>query len=331
MPFLSTAFSSNSRCFICRRRNGRGVRLHKVKLESVLKAYSTFRFVIKLHARCCLNHMDENRLIRDDVFPNIQTRLVYYDNETKRRLDAMIKNRYSKKIGIFEQFNNTQSLTEDHCMKITGWTKAQFVEFSRQIVNINKTKHRKKNELIALYRYWLRKGMNQQSLAFYGETWTQRSISRYLNQIRKAINEQFVPRYLGAASRDREFFISHNTETSRVLYNLDENNLVLIGDGTYCRIEKSADNAFQYNTYSQHKKDNLIKPFVLICADGYFIDVYGAYPAKLNDATILRHIIEYDVHLRNIARPNETTFVLDRGKYLILKNIYFHLKLKIFS
>ena len=61
-----------------------------------------------------------------------------------------IKNRYSKKIGIFEQFNNTQSLTEDHCMKITGWTKAQFVEFSRQIVNINKTKHRKKNELIAL-------------------------------------------------------------------------------------------------------------------------------------------------------------------------------------
>ena len=117
--------------------------------------------------------MDENRLIRDEVFPTIQTRLVYYDNETKRRLDAMVENRHPKKIGIFEQFNNIQSLSEDHCMKVTGWTKGQFVEFSRQIVNINNTKHHKKNELIALYRYWLRKGMNQQSLAFYKETWTQ--------------------------------------------------------------------------------------------------------------------------------------------------------------
>ena len=46
MPLLNTAISTNSRCFVCRRRNGRGVRLHKVKLDSVLKAYSTFRFVI---------------------------------------------------------------------------------------------------------------------------------------------------------------------------------------------------------------------------------------------------------------------------------------------
>ena len=32
---------------------------------------------------------------------------------------------------------------------------------------------------------------------------------------------------------------------------------------------------------------NLVKPFVLCCTNGYIIDVFGPYSAKINDSTIL--------------------------------------------
>lgn len=186
MPLIHTAISTHSKCLVCRRRN---VPLHRVKLDSILYAYSTHQIIIKHHARCCGRHLNDERLIINEHFHLIRTRLVTYDNETKRRLDSMIKNRFPIKIGIFEQFNNMRSLTESHCLHVTGWSKDEFLRFSDYIINVKNTKHRKKNEMIALYRYWLRNGMSQSSLALYGNNWKQRDISRYLDKIRNAINQ----------------------------------------------------------------------------------------------------------------------------------------------
>lgn len=311
MPLLPTAFSKHDRCLVCRRRT---TPLHKVKLASILYAYEHYHIVIKHHARCCYRHLDANGLIELEAFRFLPNRLCMYDNETVNRLNSMIQDRHSRKIGIFERFNDIETLTEDHCQKVTGWTKTQFEAFCREI-RIIETKLATKNEMIALYRYWLRKGLTQESLAHYENKWSQKKVSRILDRIRTEINSQFVPRFLGASSRNRDFFLTHNTVTSKVLYNLDDDQLVLSGDGTYCRIEKSANNEFQYNTYSSQKKDNLIKPFVLICADGYFVDVYGPYAANQNDALILRHILSTDQHLIDIAEPNKTHFFLDRGLF----------------
>lgn len=126
---------------------------------------------------------------------------------------------------------------------------------------------------------------------------------------------------MGIENRSREFFISHNTETSIKLFGLRDDELVLVADGTYCRIEKSADNEFQYNTYSGQKKDSLIKPFVIVCADGYYVDVWGPYPANNNDATIFRHILDTDPDLRfDILRNGLTHLFLDRGKIIYLND-----------
>lgn len=186
MPLIHTAISTHSKCLVCRRRI---VPLHRVKLDSILYAYSTHQIIIKHHARCCGRHLNDERLIINEHFHLIRTRLVTYDNETKRRLDSMIKNRFPIKIGTFEQFNNMRSLTESHCLHVTGWSKDEFLRFSDYIINVKNTKHRKKNEMIALYRYWLRNGMSQSSLALYGNNWKQRDISRYLDKIRNAINQ----------------------------------------------------------------------------------------------------------------------------------------------
>jgi hypothetical protein len=65
-------------------------------------------------------------------------------------------------------------------------------------------------------------------------------------------------------------------------------------------------------TYSGQKKDNLFKPFIICCADGYIVDCYGPFAANQNDATILEYIIETDTDLQALLVPDKTTFILDR-------------------
>lgn len=120
---------------------------------------------------------------------------------------------------------------------------------------------------------------------------SQQQISNYLKQIRIAMNESFVPQFLGI-KQPREFFLKHNTPASIILYELKSDDLVVVVDATYTRIEKSANIKFQYKSYSQQKMDNLIKPFIICCADGYIIDCHGPFSANENDASIFEQILQ---------------------------------------
>jgi hypothetical protein len=83
------------------------------------------------------------------------------------------------------------SLSEDTCYKITRWTKEQFIGFSKYISSINDSGGRTLEQLIALYRYCLRKGLDQSSLAMFQNNKSQNQISHYLAQIRVAIKILF--------------------------------------------------------------------------------------------------------------------------------------------
>ncbi|CAF0991642.1 unnamed protein product [Brachionus calyciflorus] len=215
---------------------------------------------------------------------------------------------------MFSYFKDVDLLTEEHCKKITGWSKSEFLRFSGYVKQIKETKNRSKYQLVALYRYWLRKGVDQFTLAnLFSKDSTQRKISHYLEQIRIAINKEFVPFFLGTSNKNRDFFLKHNTSTAIELFDLKNDELVIVADGTYCRLEKSANNQFQYDTYSEQKKDSLFKPFVICCADGFIIDCYGAFAAYQNDSNIFKRILESDKNLIQILKPNKTFVLVDRG------------------
>ena len=118
--------------------------------------------------------------------------------------------------------------------------------------------------------------------------------------------------FLGAENKTREFFVSHNTVSVNELFQL-RNKLAIVVDGSYIRIEKSLNNNFQYLTYSEQKKDNLLKPFLITCADGYIIDCLVPFAANKNDAEILRCILEKQTDLKNILLKDQTIVFLDRG------------------
>jgi hypothetical protein len=188
----------------------------------------------------------------------------------------------------------------------------------RFITSVNHTQNRSKEVLVAIYRYWLRKGIDQTSLALLksnsNKSTSQQQISQYLRTIRIAINRDFVPFFLGASHKHKDFFLKHNHETVVELHELDKEELAIFADATYCRIEKSADNQFQSDTFSKQKLDLLIKPFIICCADGYLIDIYGPYAARRNDASILEHVLNSDINLINLLVRNKTICFLDRGE-----------------
>ena len=161
----------------------------------------------------------------------------------------------------FDQFREMQYLEEDHCKDITGWTKTEFIKFADYITNVKNSQKRTKEQLIALYRYWLRTGIDHKSLASkFSVNTKQYQISEYLAQIRIAIMKDFVPHYLGAR-KERDFFLNFNTLMTHKLHDLPTDHLVIVADGTYCRIEKSKNNDFQYKTYSKQKCASLINHF----------------------------------------------------------------------
>ena len=108
------------------------------------------------------------------------------------------------------------------------------------------------------------------------------------------------------------------------LHDLEEDVLVLVADGTSCKIQKSSNNEFQYRTYSMQKTTSLFKPFIICCADGYIVDCYGPFAANANDASILNYILENDEDFNKLLIPNKTLFLFDRGKFCLFLN-FMHL------
>lgn len=328
---IRTAFSSHSRCFVCHAKSCNKT-LRKLENHSIVEAYVKHKILIKNHARCCNVHLDLNGLLLSDVFTTLKTKLINYDKSLISLLNGLSTNLQKTFSTVFEPFNNMSTLSEEHCYNVTKWKKKDFIRFASFITSIKYSTGRSKEQLIAIYRYWLFKGVDQDTLAFLKND-DQPSISAYLAQIRNAINQDFVPYYLGVKSRNRSFFCLRNTEICRSLHNLDANSLALVLDGSYIRIEKSRNNVFQYRSYSVQKKDNLLKPFLIVTPDGYIVDCYGPYEANKNDSTIFEHIIKTDIEFNNILDGFEpkTIFFLDRGIsnifdfFYLKRNFYFQI------
>ena len=86
--------------------------------------------------------------------------------------------------------------------------------------------------------------------------------------------------------------------------------VILIFDGTYIFVEKSGNFSFQRATFSGHKHQNLIKPMLAVCPDGFIAAVWGGYPGSINDASIMSEILQKNIWT-NLQVGD--VFIVDRG------------------
>ena len=317
---IETSFSGHNRCFICRRRSGSLKKLSKNTLAYALINHNIF---IPEGTRSCYRHIKDGNIIASE-YQKIPTHREHLERKylnalissSKSFLKCLTQVEYVEKnkppLAPLENFRAISTLSDEFCREFIGWSKDRFVLFSSFINNkIRNTTNRSKHMLIALYLYWLKSGMTQKSLAYYKINSCQQEISEELQQIRKYIDEDFTPRFIGFRNVTREFLLSQITPTVKELYQINEEQLVFILDGGYQRCEKSCNNDFQSGTFSGQKKQNLLKPFIITTPTGYIIECYVDMDATWNDDRILREILATDRHFRNILRPNDI-FFLDR-------------------
>lgn len=97
------------------------------------------------------------------------------------------------------------------------------------------------------------------------------------------------------------------------LFEISDKQLIVICDGTYCYIQKSANNYFQRRSYSGQKKRHLLKPFIIVCTNGRIIDIFGLYGANENDAKLIYNILKDDERGIKKAVQIGDLLILDRG------------------
>ncbi len=165
---------------------------------------------------------------------------------------------------------------------------------------------------MAVFLFWLKTGLDQNNISTIFSINTQQDVSRLLQQVRAALLKDFVPKYLGVNWLDRNGWLAQNTYIAKELCNIDDNQLVLIADGTYCYCQKSLNNYFQRKSFSMQKSRHLVKPFVICAPNGKIVDIYGLFEATKNDATILTDILSNEKDLTTLLQPNDV-FLLDRG------------------
>ncbi len=117
---------------------------------------------------------------------------------------------------------------------------------------------------------------------------------------------------MGANRTSREDWLNHNTIQANELFLKNDDQFLIIADGTYCYIQKSANHAFQRETYSGQKKRNLVKPFLVCASDGTIIDIYGPFSATVNDAKIMNQVLSSDKNLRELLKEDDV-LIADRG------------------
>jgi len=95
---------------------------------------------------------------------------------------------------------------------------------------------------------------------------------------------------------------------------------MLICDETYARYQKSTNNEFQRKSFSGQKKVPLCKPFTICTTDEYVIDMLGPYPANLNDAEILKILLQ---------DPNDLCKLLKEDDYVVLDRDFRDVKIEL--
>ncbi|CAF2529584.1 unnamed protein product [Rotaria sp. Silwood2] len=193
----------------------------------------------------------------------------------------------------------------------------QFENVFTRVESMRNSKLRSIRVAIAIFCAKMRLGLSNHVLATMFHIHSKRAVSRIVHQVNDTLLKDFVPAHLGFKHISRQSVLeNHQAAIANAL--LTDNNqqvVVVVMNGTYLYLQKSADNELQRRTYSMHKYRHLVKPMVITITNGYILNVFGPFfgDDKINDANIIKHCLlnnEQDI-LKWLH--DDDIILLDRG------------------
>ncbi|GBP54902.1 hypothetical protein EVAR_11656_1 [Eumeta japonica] len=264
-----------------------------------------YKLYIPPSARICHVHLTSNEWNELEELNNSSFTAEHLKDMLDMLRDACQQSRFN--------FDNIESITTSELHFYTGLNHEEFNRLLEQTPSISQRSQRPKTVLGA-YLMKIRTGEPNERLSSRLDM-SRRSLERKLELARECLTNEFVPRHLGWDHISREEIVARNSTIPNAIFGVDNEvpPAILICDGTYIYIQKSSNFLFQKQSYSLHKFRNLLKPFLLICTDGYIVDVTGPHAATTSDATIMNAYIENEMNPIHYVLHNNDTFVLDRG------------------
>lgn len=192
-----------------------------------------------------------------------------------------------------------------------GWSTVEHI--TNMLPSLRSSVNRSTLQAVVIFLMKLRTGSSNDLINAVLEIKYHQTVSKCLQSVLHGFEKDILPQHFGYQSLSRSDFIrNHTSDVVKKLFNITEDQLVVICDATYLYHQKSKNNEYQRKAYSGQKKTHLCKPFTICCTDGYVLDLPGPYPANMNDAQILKSIMSQDSGLRSIFRPGDV-FIVDRG------------------
>ena len=305
---------SHKYCIICRKIGNNRNHLIVIPEKARTQAFVESGIFIDAKSRCCKSH----------VF------MSYFNNPSLSLLQTSKKSDFYSRTDITELTSNIRKMmktmshlnfdmpslmTDDQYMDLIGMNQSQFTELCASIKSLRNTATRSIRTCMAVFFMKLRTGLPNSILAVLFRL-KPFQVRRIVESARVSLMTDFVPLHLGFnhISHD-EFCASHTTPIARQLFSTDNNQAILVLDGTYLYIQKSSDYSFQRRSYSLHKHRPLIKPMVIVGSDGYILTVLGPYYAdgKNNDAAITKHMFARNYENINEWMKDGDICIVDRG------------------
>lgn len=266
--------------------------------------FCEYNYYVPPNCRICYYHLTSNSwdLLLQSIYNPIKIFSAAQIEDFARLLKDNMQNHID--------FENIQSMPEHIIHYYLGLTKAQYQQILSEVPRLS-NKHRGSFALAA-YLMKLRTGDSDERMSALLQV-PRSTLERLMNMAREILNQDFVPRNLGINHISRAEIAQRNLMIPNGLYGGEERRPIIIADGTYIYIEKSSNYLYQKKTYSLHKYRNLVKPFLLVCSDGYIIDILGPYPATTSDAHIINN--EFSNESSSLRQYFQTgdVFILDRG------------------
>ncbi|XP_062566452.1 uncharacterized protein LOC134228771 [Saccostrea cucullata] len=311
MPLHRTA-SSHAYCFVCRRP---GPKLMVVPPSARFNAFLNREIIIPPGCRCCPSHIEDG-----DFTPGVLQDINTLDSSLLNRttiLELIRKIReYALKSSSKFTFDSSSMNSSDY-VTLTSLTKENFDDLHKAIAgDVRNTQNRSSRMSLGIFLLKLRSGMSYQLLStIFGIS--KSSLRRAMKSVRSALLKNFVPNNLGLQHISREEIITNHTRplAQELFGNMNNQQVIVVLDGTYIYIQKSSNFQFQRRSYSTHKGRPLLKPMVVVSTDGYFLSVVGPYLAdyKNNDASILNHMLKTNVEDMKNWFKDDDVFIVDRG------------------
>lgn len=301
IPEYSRASNTARRCIF---QNCRNIATHTLPLYVKFYLLHTMNFYIPPLARVCQSHLQRN----DWEEVNNQRQMHFNGAHV---LDMMNLYKWGLERKNELDFENINSIDDNELHFWTGVTKDQFNTFLHLTPSLHNRTDRPATTF-GIYLTKIRTGESDERLATKFRM-SRRTLERKIRLARECLTQDFVPHFLGLDHITREEAVARNLSIPSHIFGGDQNTIILVIDGTYLYVQKSANFLFQRITYSLHKFRNLVKPFLIVCTDGYILDVLGPYAATTSDATIMRTIMEdEDSPWHWFLRTNDV-LILDRG------------------